>query len=185
MSKGGQNVKNHNKKMSIFHAYFQILGGFCADASARCDTLSLSKFDHRQQDVRHCRVTRCRLEFLGSHRSVICSIGDIFGGCTRFCVLSRVFNFLRIFAEFLRKFARKVHEEPHRLGLRFFFYTITKVFRRFQVARDSFSLLKPRKLRSRFSKFRIFALIVLLRLEANFEFQKCAVTSPTFLTYRV
>ena len=93
--------------------------------------------------------------------------------------------FLRIFAEFSRKFARKVHAEPHRLGLRFFFYTIAKVFRRFQVARDSFSLLKPRKLRSRFSKFRIFALIVLLRLEANFEFQKCAVTSPTFLTYRV
>ena len=71
----------------------------------------------------------------------------------------------RIFAEFSRKFARKVHEEPHRLGLRFFFYTIANVFRRFQVARDSFSLLKPRKLRSRFSKFRIFALIVLLRLE--------------------
>ena len=47
MSKGGQNVKNHNKKMSIFHAYFQILGGFCAEASARFDTLSLSKFDHR------------------------------------------------------------------------------------------------------------------------------------------
>ena len=68
--------------------------------------------------------------------------------------------FFRIFAEFSRKFARKVHEEPHRLGLRFFFYTIAKVFRRFQVARDSFSVLKPRKLRSRFSKFRIFALIV-------------------------
>ena len=107
-------------------------------------------------------------------------------GCTRFCVFSRVFIFfLRIFAEFSRKFARKVHEEPHGVGVRFFFYTIAKVFRRFQVARDSFSLLKPRKLRSRFSKFRIFALIVLLRLEANFEFQKCAVTSPTFLTYRV
>jgi len=28
-------------------------------------------------------------------------------------------------------------------------------------------------------------LIVLLRFEANFECQKCAVTSPTFLTYRV
>ena len=27
----------------------------------------------------YCRVTRCRLEFLGSHRSVICSIGDVFG----------------------------------------------------------------------------------------------------------
>ena len=54
-------------------------------------------------------------------------------------------------AEFSRKFARKVHEEPHRLGLRFFFYTIAKVFRRFQVARDSFSLLKPQKLRSRLS----------------------------------
>ena len=94
-------------------------------------------------------------------------------------------DFLRIFAEFSRKFARKVHEEPHRLGLRFFFYTIAKVFRRFQVARDSFSLLKPRKLRSRFSKFRIFALIVLLRLEANFEFQKCAGTSPNFRPYRV
>ena len=98
---------------------------------------------------------------------MICSIGDVFGGCTRFCVFSRVFIFLRIFAEFSRKFARKVHEEPHGVGLRFFFYTIAKVFRRFQVARDSFSLLKPRKLRSRFSKFRIFALIVLLRLEAN------------------
>ena len=91
---------------------------------------------------------------------MICSIGDVFGGCTRFCVFSRVFIFLRIFAEFSRKFARKVHEEPHRFGLRFFFYTIAKVFRRFQVARDSFSLLKPRKLRSRLSKFRIFALVV-------------------------
>ena len=69
-------------------------------------------------------------------------------------------DFLRIFAEFSRKFARKVHEEPHRLGLRFFLYTTAKVFRRFQVARDSFSLEKPRKLRSRLSKFRIFALIV-------------------------
>ena len=118
-----------------------------------------------------CRVTRRSGEILGSHRQLICSIGDVFGGCTRFCVLSRVFNFLRIFAEFLRKFARKVHEEAHRLGLRFFFYTIAKVFRRFQVARDSLSLLNPRKRRSRFSKFRIFALIVLLRLEANFEFQ--------------
>ena len=118
---------------------------------------------------------------------MICSIGDVFGGCPRFCVFSRVFIFflLRIFAEFLRKFARKVHEEPHGVGVRFFFYTIAKVFRRFQVARDSFSLEKPRKLRSRFSKFRIFALIVLLRLEANFEFQKCAVTSSSFLTYRV
>ena len=72
----------------------------------------------------------------------------------------RVFSFfLRIFAEFSRKFARKVHEEPHTLGLRFFFYTIAKVFRRFQVARDSFSLEKPRKLRSRLSKFRIFAAV--------------------------
>ena len=82
----------------------------------------------------------------------------------------RVFSFfvlLRIFAEFLRKFARKVHEEPHAVGVRFFFYTIAKVFRRFQVARDSFSLEKPRKLRSRFSKFRIFAFIVLLRLERD------------------
>ena len=103
MSKGGQNVKNHNKKMSIFHAYFQILGGFFAEVSARFDTLSLSKFDHRQQDVRHCRVTRCRLEFLGSHRSVICSIGDVFGGCTRFCVFSRVFIF---FADFCGVFAK-------------------------------------------------------------------------------
>ena len=94
-------------------------------------------------------------------------------------------GFFRIFAEFSRKFALKVHEKPYEVGVRFFFYTIAKVFRRFQVARDSFSLEKPRKLRSRFSKFRIFALIVLLRLEANFEFQKCAVTSPTFLTYRV
>ena len=117
---------------------------------------------------------------------MICSIGDVFGGCTRFCVFSRVFIFfLRIFAEFSRKFARKVHEEPHGVGVRFFFCTIAKVFRRFQVARDSFSLEKPRKLRSRFSKFRIFAFIVLLRLEANFEFQKCAVTRPTFLTYSV
>ena len=94
-------------------------------------------------------------------------------------------DFFRIFAEFSRKFARKVHEEPHGVGVRFFFYTIAKVFRRFQVARDSFSLEKPRKLRSRFSKFRIFALIVLLRLEANFEFQKCAVTSSSFRRYRV
>ena len=37
---------------------------------------------------RCCRVTRCRLEFLGSHRSLICSIGDVFGGSTRFCVFS-------------------------------------------------------------------------------------------------
>ena len=29
--------------------------------------------------------------------------------------------FLRIFAEFSRKFARKVHEEPHGVGVRFFF----------------------------------------------------------------
>ena len=77
----------------------------------------------------------------------------------------RVFSFfLRIFAEFSRKFARKVHEELYEVGVRFFFYTIAKVFRRFQVARNSFSLEKPRKLRSRLSKFRIFALIVLLRL---------------------
>ena len=94
-------------------------------------------------------------------------------------------DFFRIFAEFSRKFALKVHEEPYEVGVRFFFCTIAKVFRRFQVARDSFSLEKPRKLRSRFSKFRIFALIVLLRLEANFEFQKCAVTSSSFRRYRV
>ena len=78
----------------------------------------------------------------------------------------RVFSFfLRIFAEFSRKFALKVHAKPYEVGVRFFFYTIAKVFRRFQVARDSFSLEKPRKLRSRLSKFRIFALIVLLQLE--------------------
>ena len=96
-------------------------------------------------------------------------------------------GFFRIFAEFSRKFALKVHEKPYEVGVRFFFCTIAKVFRRFQVARDSFSLEKPRKLRSRLSnsKFRIFALIVLLRLEENFEIQKCAVTSLTFLTYRV
>ena len=69
-------------------------------------------------------------------------------------------DFFRIFAEFSRKFALKVHEEPYEVGVRFFFCTIAKVFRRFQVARDSFSLEKPRKLRSRLSKFRIFALIV-------------------------
>ena len=94
-------------------------------------------------------------------------------------------GFFRVFAEFSRKFALKVHEEPYEVRVRFFFCSIAKVFRRFQVARDSFSLEKPWKLRSRFSKFRIFALIVLLRLEANFEFQKCAVTSPVFLTCRV
>ena len=94
-------------------------------------------------------------------------------------------NQILIFAEFSRKFALKVHEKPYEVGVRFFFCTIAKVFRRFQVARDSFSLEKPRKLRSRFSKFRIFAFIVLLRLEANFEFQKCAVTSPIFRPYRV
>ena len=93
--------------------------------------------------------------------------------------------FFRIFAEFSRKFALKVHEEPYAVGVTFFFCTIAKIFRRFQVARDSFSLLKPRKLRSRLSKFRIFALVVLLRLEANFEFQKCAVTSSSFRPYRV
>ena len=98
----------------------------------------------------------------------------------------RVFSFfLRIFAEFSRKFARKVHEEPYEVEVRFFFCTIAKVFRRFQVARNSFSLEKPRKLRSRLSKFRIFELIVLLRFEANFEFQKCAVTSSSFRRYRV
>ena len=37
----------------------------------------------------YCRVTRCRGENLGSHRQLICSIGDVFGGCTRFCVFSR------------------------------------------------------------------------------------------------
>ena len=68
--------------------------------------------------------------------------------------------FFRIFAEFSGKFSLKVHEEPYGVGVRFFFCTTAKVFRRFQVARDSFSLLKPRKLRSRLSKFRIFALIV-------------------------
>ena len=74
-------------------------------------------------------------------------------------------------AEFSRKFALKVHEEPYEVGVRFFFYTIAKVFRRFQVARDSFSLLKPRKLRSRLSKFRIFALIVFVsftEIQSNF-----------------
>ena len=81
-------------------------------------------------------------------------------------------DFFRIFAEFSRKFARMVHEEPHRLGLRFFFYTIAKVFRRFQVARDSFSLLKPRKLRSRLSKFRIFALIVFVSFP-EFSIKSC------------
>ena len=54
--------------------------------------------------------------------------------------------FFRIFAEFSRKFGLKVHEEPYGVGVRFFFCTIAKVFRRFQVARDSFSLEKPRKL---------------------------------------
>ena len=94
-------------------------------------------------------------------------------------------SFFRIVAEFSRKFALKVHEEPCEVGVRFFSCTIAKVFRRFQVARNSFSLEKPRKLRSRLSKFRIFALIVLWRLEANFEFQKCAVTSSSFRRYRV
>ena len=37
---------------------------------------------------RSCRVTRCRVENLGPRRSLICSIGDVFGGCTRFCVFS-------------------------------------------------------------------------------------------------
>ena len=110
----------------------------------------------------------------------------MFSAVVRDFACFRVFSFfLRIFAEFSRKFARKVHEEPYEVGVRFFFCTIAKVFRRFQVARNSFSLEKPRKLRSRLSKFRIFALIVLLRLEANFEFQKCAVTSSSFRRYRV
>ena len=51
-------------------------------------------------------------------------------------------GFFRIFAEFSRKFALKVHEKPYEVGVRFFFYTIAKVFRRFQVARNSFSLEK-------------------------------------------
>ena len=42
------------------------------------------------------------------------------------------FDCFRIFAEFSRKFARKVHEEPHRLGLRFFFYTIAKIAKVFR-----------------------------------------------------
>ena len=33
----------------------------------------------------------------------------------------------RIFAEFSRKFARKVHEEPYEVGVRFFFCTIAIV----------------------------------------------------------
>ena len=53
-------------------------------------------------------------------------------------------DFFRIFAEFSRKFALKVHEEPCEVGVRFFSCTIAKVFRRFQVVRDSFSLEKPR-----------------------------------------
>ena len=52
-------------------------------------------------------------------------------------------DFFRIFAEFSRKFGLKVHEEPYEVGVRFFFCTIAKVFRRFQVARDSFSLESP------------------------------------------
>ena len=35
-----------------------------------------------------CRVTRRSGENLGPKRSLICSIGDVFGGSTRFCVFS-------------------------------------------------------------------------------------------------
>ena len=53
----------------------------------------------------------------------------------------RVFSFfLRIFAEFSRKFARKVHEEPYEVGVRFFFSLNAKVFKRFQVARGSYNV---------------------------------------------
>ena len=53
----------------------------------------------RSQNSRSCRVTRCRGEFLGSHRYLICSIGDVFGGCTRFCVKFEVRFLFSIFAK--------------------------------------------------------------------------------------
>ena len=40
-------------------------------------------------------------------------------------------GFFRIVAEFSRKLALKVHEEPCEVGVRFFSCTIAKVFRRF------------------------------------------------------
>ena len=61
-----------------------------------------------------CRVTRCRGEILGFHRSVICSIGDVFGGSPRFCVISRVFEKPEICAArtaFFLDFCAKVKEE--------------------------------------------------------------------------
>ena len=36
----------------------------------------------------NCRVTRRSDENLGPKRSLICSIGDVFGGSARFCVFS-------------------------------------------------------------------------------------------------
>ena len=45
--------------------------------------------------------------------------------------------FFLIFAEFSRKFVLKVHEKPYEVGVRFFFDTISKVFRRLSCSEQS------------------------------------------------
>ena len=93
----------------------------------------------------------------------------------------RVFSFfLRIFAEFSRKFARKVHEEPHRFGLRFFFYTIAKVLRRFQVARDSFSLLKPPETSVAFFKVSHFCVDRFVATRGKLRVSEVCSSKPKF-----
>ena len=87
---------------------------------------------------RYCRVTRCRLEFLGSHRSLICSIGDVFGGCSRFCVFSRKKwkNSKSDFCfRFSRKFALKNSEKAYGVGVRFSLEIRKRVWKWFEAGR--------------------------------------------------
>ena len=44
-----------------------------------------TKNGRREKMCSDCRVTRCRGEILGSHRSLICSIGDVFGLFSGMC----------------------------------------------------------------------------------------------------
>ena len=53
----------------------------------RVESLKYAKKEIRFERV-FCRVTRRSGENLGPKRSLICSIGDVFGGSTRFCVFS-------------------------------------------------------------------------------------------------
>ena len=101
------------------HGQFRLLARYTADAlildrPAAARNLRKAIHSHTPRPYGYCRVTRCRGEFLGSHRSVICSIGDVFGGCTRFCVISRVFEKPEICAArtaFFLDFCAKVKEE--------------------------------------------------------------------------